>query len=245
MSVYAIIPARGGSKGVPGKNLRPLAGYPLIAYSVAAAKLALSIDRTVVSTDSEEIAAAAKRFGAEIPFLRPTSLAGDGSGDAGFMRHALDWFKSNESSVPEYLAHLRPTTPLRDPSVLQKAVDLILSRPEATSLRSAHAAPESPFKWFLRAGEGYFSGIIPQYSNDELNNPRQSFPEVYVPDGYIDIINASAFASSGLLHGPRMLAFVSPRCHEVDVPEDFDYLEFEIKKNGSPLLDWLKAEFPI
>lgn len=245
MSLYAIIPARGGSKGVPGKNLRLLAGYPLIAYSVAAAKLSRRFSRAVVSTDSEEIAAAARRFGGEVPFTRPAALAGDGSGDCGFMRHALDWFKANEPAAPDYLAHLRPTTPLRDPALLDKAAELILSRPEATSLRSAHAAPESPFKWFSRAGDGYFSGIVPQYSNDDLNKPRQSFPEVYIPDGYIDIINTSAFTSSGLLHGPRMLAFVSPRCQEVDAPEDFDFLEFEIKKSGSPLLDWLKAEFPL
>jgi N-acylneuraminate cytidylyltransferase len=177
--------------------------------------------------------------------MRPAALAGDSSGDADFMRHALDWFKANEPSAPEYLANLRPTTPLRDPRHLEEAVALLLSRPEATSLRSAHAAPESPFKWFLRADGGYFSGIDPKYSNEDINKPRQSFPEVYVPDGYIDLISSESFSASGLLHGPRMLAFVSPRCHEVDVPEDFDYLEFEIKKNGSPLLDWLKAEFPL
>lgn len=245
MSVYAIIPARGGSKGVPGKNLRPLAGYPLIAYSIAAARLARGISRAVVSTDSEEIAAVARSFGGETPFLRPAALAGDSSGDAEFMRHALDWFKANEAAVPGYLAHLRPTTPLRDPKLIDQAIELILSRPEATSLRSGHAAPESPFKWFLKKGDGYFSGIVPQYSNDDLNRPRQAFPEVYVPDGYVDIINSEAFLGSGLLHGPRLLAFVSPRCHEVDAPEDFDYLEFEIKKAGSPLLDWLRAEYPL
>ena len=245
MSIYAIIPARGGSKGIPGKNLRPLAGYPLIAYSIAAAKLSGRINRAIVSTDSEEIAETARRFGAETPFLRPAALAGDSSGDAEFMRHALDWFKEKEGAVPQYLAHLRPTTPLRDPKLMDDAIELICSRPEVTSLRSAHPAAESPFKWFLCGPEGFFSGIAPQYSNDELNKPRQSFPEVYIPDGYLDIIDTAAFLSTGLLHGPRMLAFVSPLCHEVDVPEDFDYLEFEIKRGGSVLLDYLKAKFPI
>ena len=229
MNIYAIIPARGGSKGVPGKNLRPLAGYPLIAYSIAAAKLSSRINRAIVSTDSEEIAQTARRFGAETPFLRPATMSGDHSGDAEFMRHALEWFKKNETSVPKYLAHLRPTTPLRDPRLID----------------SAHPAPESPFKWFLRGKEGFFTGIDPRYSNDDLNKPRQSFPEVYIPDGYIDIISAGAFLSTGLLHGQRMLAFASPRCHEVDVPEDFDYLEFEIKRGGSVLLDYLKAGFPL
>ncbi len=244
MSIYAIIPARGGSKGVPGKNLRALAGYPLLAYSIAAAKLSGRISRVVVSTDSAEIAETGRRFSAETPFLRPAALAGDNSGDAEFMSHALGWFKENEAAVPEYLVHLRPTTPLRDPKLIDAAIELIGSKPEATSLRSAHPAPESPFKWFLRSPDGFFSGIAPQYSNDELNKQRQSFPEVYVPDGYVDIIDAGAFLSSGLLHGPKMLAFVSPQCHEVDVPEDFDYLEFQIKQEGSVLLDYLKAGFP-
>lgn len=245
MNIYAIIPARGGSKGVPGKNLRPLAGYPLIAYSIAAAKLSERISRAIVSTDSAEISEAARRFGAEIPFLRPAALAGDLSGDSEFMRHALDWFKKNEAVVPQYLAHLRPTTPLRDPRLVDAAIDLIISRPEATSLRSAHPAPEAPFKWFIRSADGFFSGIAPQYSNDDLNKPRQSFPEVYIPDGYIDMINAETFLSTGLLHGSSMLAFVSPLCHEVDISKDFDYIEFEIKRHGSILLDYLKARFPL
>ena len=147
--------------------------------------------------------------------------------------------------MPQYLVHLRPTTPLRDPRLMDDAIELICSRPEATSLRSAHLAPESPFKWFLRAPEGLFSGIMPQYSNDDLNRPRQSFPDVYIPDGYIDIINTETFLATALLHGPRMLAFISPRCHEVDVQEDFDYLEFEIKRGGSVLLDYLKVKFPL
>jgi len=245
MNIYAIIPARGGSKGVPGKNLRLLAGYPLIAYSIAAAKLSDRISRAIVSTDSQEIAEVSRRFGAETPFLRPAAFAGDSSGDAEFMRHVLDWFKENEITVPQYLAHLRPTTPFRNPRLVDAAIELIISKPEATSMRSAHPAPESPFKWFLRGPEGFFSGIIPHYSNDDLNKPRQSFPEVYVPDGYIDIINSRSFLSTGLLHGSKMLAFVSPTCHEVDAPEDFDYLEFEIKRHGSVLLNYLKTGFPL
>lgn len=243
--IYAIIPARGGSKGIPGKNLRPLGGYPLIAYSIAAARLARGIDRVIVSTDSEEIAGVARRFGAEVPFMRPEALAGERSVDSEFMAHAIDWFGKNETAVPAYLVHLRPTTPLRSTELIEAAVKLILSQPAATSLRSAHEASESPFKWFLLGKDGFFNGIVPGYSNDDLNKARQTFPPVYVPDGYVDIINTAAFMASGLLHGPRMLGFVSPHCHEVDALQDLEYLEFEIKKTGSPLLEHLKAEFPL
>ena len=243
--VYAIIPARGGSKGVPRKNLLPLGGYPLIAYSIAAAKAARSIERVLVSTDSEEIAETARRFGAEVPFLRPAAISGDRSNDAEFMSHAIGWLRQNGPAVPEYLVHLRPTTPFRSPELIDEAAKLILSVPAATSLRSGHEASESPFKWFLKDENGFFTGLSPAYSNDELNKPRQAFPPVYIPDGYVDIISTAAFEKSGLLHGPKMVGFVSPVCREVDTQRDFEYLEFELKKTGSPLLDQLRAEFPI
>lgn len=243
--IYAIIPARGGSKGVPRKNLLPLGGYPLVAYSIAAARLAGRIDRVLVSTDSEEIAAVARQFGAEVPFLRPAELSGDTAGDAGVMSHALEWFRGNSVPLPEYLVHLRPTTPLRRPALLDEAVKLLMSHPEATSLRSAHEAPETPFKWFRLEETGFFTGIFPGYTNDELNKPRQAFPQAYIPDGYVDMIDTGSFEKTGLLHGPSLLAFVSPPCREIDTPEDFNYLEFELKRSGSELLDHLRKEFPL
>lgn len=243
--IYAIIPARGGSKGIPRKNLLPLGGYPLIAYSIAAAKAARSVDRVLVSTDSEEIADTARRFGAEAPFLRPAEISGDAAGDAEFMAHALGWLRQHEAAVPEYLVHLRPTTPLRDPALLDEATRRMLAVPDATSLRSGHEASESPFKWFLRGEGGCFTAISRDYSNDDLNKPRQAFPKVYIPDGYVDIVRTAAFEGSGLLHGPKMLGFVSPPCHEVDSARDFEYLEFELGRTGSPLLEKLKAEFPL
>src|SRR5229473_743527 len=101
--VYSIIPARGGSKGIPGKNVAPLAGFPLIAYSIKASLKARTIDRTIVSTDSPEIAEIAMSFGAEVPFLRPAAIAGDKSTDYEFFNHALEWFQVNESKMPEYI----------------------------------------------------------------------------------------------------------------------------------------------
>ena len=136
--VFAIIPARGGSKGVPKKNIRPLAGYPLIAYSIAAARLCSRIDRVIVSTDSEQIAELSRKYGAEVPFMRSPALAGNLSTDREFVIHALEWFGKNEAAVPDYLVHLRPTTPLRDPTLIDEAIAALMSDPEATSLRSGH-----------------------------------------------------------------------------------------------------------
>ncbi len=146
-NVIAIIPARSGSKGVPGKNIALLGGHPLIAFSIAAAKLA-GIERVLVSTDSEEYASVAMRYKAEIPFMRPAEISSDQSTDFEFMRHAMDWMVEKENSASEYWLHLRPTTPLRDPQILKDALELIQQHPEASSLRSGHEVPESPFKWF-------------------------------------------------------------------------------------------------
>lgn len=241
--IFAIIPARGGSKGVPRKNVKLLAGYPLIAYSIAAAKMCKSISRVIVSTDSAEIAEISQKFGAEVPFIRPAELSTDSSPDIEFVLHAAKWFEENEGGIPEYFVHLRPTTPLRDPGIMEEAIAMIIGQPQSTSLRSAHEASESPFKWFSMDKDGYFTSITPQYSNEDLNRPRQQFPKVYIPDGYVDIVKPSLVKKSGVLHGDRMAGFISPFCQEVDVPEDFDRLEYEIQKGKFMVHEYLKANY--
>jgi N-acylneuraminate cytidylyltransferase len=236
--IIAIIPARGGSKGVPGKNIRPLKGFPLIAYSIAAAQLSKKIKRIIVSTDSEEIAGICRNYGADIPFLRPAEIAQDISTDLEFMLHAIEWCKRNEHHIPEYWVHLRPTTPLRDPLKIDEAIDIIINNPDATSLRSGHLASESPFKWFKRDEFGYFRSII-DISNDTANNARQQFPDVYIPDGYVDVLKASFIKKAAMMHGDKMMGFISPFCTEVDAIEEFELLHNEIEKKGSPLYEYL------
>ena len=243
--ITAIIPARGGSKGVPGKNIKSLAGYPLISYSIVAGRLSSRTDRVVVSTDSAEIAAISSVFGAEVPFLRPAQFATDTSPDRDFVLHALEWFKNNEHGTPDYLVHLRPTTPLRDPQIIDEAIAATLANAEATSCRSGHEAPESPYKWFLRSESGYFSGFRPDNSTPGFSNlPRQLMPTVYIPDGYVDVLRTSFVLSADDIHGERMMGYVSPPCVEVDTDEDFEFLEFNLKRHGSPLLDFLKTHYP-
>ena len=148
MNTIAYIPVRGGSIGVPKKNIHLLGGYPLVAYTIVAAKLAKHIERIIVSTDSEEIAEIARRYGAEVPFIRPSEFAQDMSPDRGHTLHAMNWFKENEGSVPEYWVHLRATTPFRNPELMDNAIREIQNHSTATSLRSGHLVPESHCKWF-------------------------------------------------------------------------------------------------
>jgi len=243
-AVVAIIPARSGSKGIKNKNLSNLCGYPLIAYSIVAAKLAKQIDRLLISTDSKHYSEVGRRYGAEVPFLRPAELSGDTSTDTDFMLHAMQWVQENEGHLPEYWVHLRPTTPLRDPAHVDEAILTLINRPEATALRSAHVSPESPFKWFRFNESGFLTALTSEDTSlDKYNLPRQSYPKAYIPDGYVDIVKSTFVMNSGKFHGDRVLGYESPYCTEVDSRDELDLLEFQLRKYGSPLLDYLKTHF--
>lgn len=244
LPVVAIIPARSGSKGIKDKNLSSIGGYPLLAYSIIAAKLSKRIDRILLSTDSEQYAEIGKRFGAEVPFLRPAELSTDKSTDREFMVHAMEWVREYEEVLPEFWVHLRPTTPLRDPRHLDEAVANMESHPEATALRSAHPSPESPLKWFRRTEQGYLTALTSDDTNlDRFNLPRQAYPTVFIPDGYVDIVRSSFVLGTPFLHGDRVLGYESPQCTEVDSPEELERLEFQLSKYGSPLLNYLKLNW--
>lgn len=113
MEILAIIPARGGSKGIPGKNIKPFAGYPLIAWTIAASRTAAAVSRTIVSTDSMEIKHVAEQYGAEVPFLRPAELATDSSQTEPTLLHVLNTLKEQEGYEPDAVLLLQPTSPIR------------------------------------------------------------------------------------------------------------------------------------
>lgn len=244
MKIYAIIPARGGSKGVPKKNIALLGGHPLIAYSIIGAKLSSRIERVIVSTDSEEIAAIARKYGAEVPFLRPAELAQDKSTDADVFHHAVEWLKQNEGGVPDLMVQLRPTTPLREPVQIDCAIEELQKHPDATGLRSAHELAEPPHKMLQLNPEGFFEGFFPNDPRPEYYNlPRQMFPKAYHPNGYVDIIKADLFRKTHSLYGPKILGFITPFVIEVDTREDFERLEFQIQRTESVVGRYLNKNF--
>lgn len=241
--VIALIPARKGSKGIKEKNIKSLKGFPLITYSIAASILSKKIKRTIVTTDSETIAKMARYYGAEVPFLRPTEFAEDKSPDLDFVLHAIKWLQINEGILPEYFVHLRPTTPLRDVTIVDNAISAITNNQEATSLRSGHVASESPFKWFTKNEDGYFESIIKGLDNDKANGRRQDYPNVYIPNGYVDVIKTDFVLKNNILHGTNMLGFETPFCCEVDTLDDFSFLEYNMERISLPIYDYLKAQF--
>jgi CMP-N-acetylneuraminic acid synthetase len=233
--IIAIIPARSGSKSLIDKNIRHLSGHPLIAYSIAAAKLSKKIDRVIVSTNSQKYAEIAKQYGAEVPFIRPDEFSTDTAIDKDFLVHAMSWFEENEDSMPEYWVHLRPTTPLRSAGIIDNAVNEVMQNNNATSLRSGHKAPESPLKWFVKSN-CYFRGLV---DGEDYNLPKEAFEQVYIPDGFVDIVRSSFAMNNKEIHGNRMIGFESPVCTEVDSIEEFEYIQYQLDKNGSELLSYL------
>lgn len=224
-AVWALVTARSGSKGIEDKNLQLLEGHSLLAWSIAAGTAVPGISRVFVSTDSCQYANHARTYDAEIPFLRPAELATDDATDRDVFLNFLEWAVEVEGQLPEVIVHLRPTSPIRDPAVIEACVTLALGQVGyASAVRSVHEAPESPFKWFLMTCDGYLNTLDEGADVDEANSARQSFPKVYVPNGYVDCIYPQRVLDTGLLHGSRVLGFETPPVVEVDTRHDLEIL---------------------
>lgn len=233
--ILAIIPARGGSKSIPRKNIKLLCGKPLIVYTIEEAKKSRYIDRIVVSTDDPEIAHIAKEYGAEVPFLRPKELAGDDVTDLPVFQHCLIWLKKHKSFSPDIVVQLRPTAPLRKAKHIDHGIEILLNSPEADSVRSVCLAPKNPLKmWkieknrlipFIRES---FSGIKEAY-----NLPRQKLPTAYIQNGSVDVIRTKTILRKNSMTGDIIIPFVMEECESVNIDTEIDFLIAEqlIKKD--------------
>jgi CMP-N,N'-diacetyllegionaminic acid synthase len=229
-SIVALIPARSGSKGVPNKNIRLLGGHPLLEWSIAACLKTSLIDRVIISTDSEEYANLARNFGAEAPFLRPSEISGDHAIDYDFIMHALDWLAA-EQEEPDFIVHIRPTTPLRDPRLIDEAIRTFIVSSHATALRSVQEMSESAYKTFELAPGGQLKRLGSESTAlDVANNARQQFPTTYQANGYVDVLASKFIRKSGLIHGDHVMPFTTPAVTEVDTESDFAHLEFQLSQ---------------
>jgi YrbI family 3-deoxy-D-manno-octulosonate 8-phosphate phosphatase len=239
--ILAIVPARGGSKGIPRKNIRPFAGYPLIAYSIAAGLQAETVTRVIVTTDDEEIAETARRFGAGTPFLRPPELAGDRTLDLPVFQHALTWLAEHEGYRPDVVVHLRPTTPLRPPDLVDRAVRILLDHPEADSVRAITPAHQIPFKmWLIEDEDKPIRPLITVPGIDEpYNAPRQTLPSAYFHNGLIDIIRTPTILQMNSMSGKTILPVMFDPGYDIDLdtPNDWRRAEERIMRGG-PLMVW-------
>lgn len=237
-AVCALIPARGGSKGIPRKNLLVLRGKPLIAYSIQQAQASRRITRVIVSTDDEEIAAVARAWGAEVPFRRPAELAGDLSPDIDAFRHALTWLDEHERYRPEAVVHLRPPGPVRRVELIDQAVDLLLSRPDADAVRSVRRALQTPYKMWRILEDGTMAPALRLEGVADCQSlPRQSLPVVYWQSGYVDVLRPRAVLEFDSMWGRRVLPFVvEEQIFEIDYPEQVPAVEEALERleRGEP-----------
>jgi YrbI family 3-deoxy-D-manno-octulosonate 8-phosphate phosphatase len=227
--ILALIPARGGSKGIPRKNIRSFAGYPLIAWSIAAAKQSSLVTRVIVSTDDEEIAAVAREWGAETPFLRPAELAQDKTTDLPVFEHALKWLEDVEGYRPDVVLQLRPTSPVRPLTLLDDAIRILLKHEDADCVRGVVPAAQNPFKMWRFNGEGKplkplleVEGIAEPY-----NAPRQILPPVYWQTGHIDAIRVSTIANKKSLTGDVIYPLMIDSKYTVDIDNLVDWAKYE------------------
>jgi CMP-N-acetylneuraminic acid synthetase len=227
--ILALIPARGGSKGIPRKNIRNFGGFPLIAWSIAAGLQARSISRLIVSTDDEEIAEVAREYGAEVPFLRPRELAQDRTTDLPVFEHALKWLETIESYKPSIVVQLRPTSPIRPVDCVDGAVRILVEHGNADSVRGVVPAGQNPYKmWRFN---GYDSPMNPLLTVEGIaepyNAPRQILPPAYWQTGHIDAIRTSTIARKHSLTGNVVYPLVIDPRYMVDIDTLADWQKYE------------------
>lgn len=243
MKIIALIPARSGSKSVPDKNILPLGRYPLIAYSIAAAKMSKYIERVFVSTDSREYAEIAKQYGAEAPFLRPAEFSQDLSTDNETFAHFLTYLNDRGEPVPDLIVHFRPTTPLRDIKIVDQAIEYMQTHPEATSVRSMHKTHLTPYKMFRLDGE-FAKPFLSDSRSEFYNLPRQMFEDTFLPNGQVDVVRPNILLEHGSFHGDNIKLWITPKVADIDVREDYDFARQLLgRKDFQPLHDYLKEHY--
>lgn len=220
MKILAVIPARSGSKSVPHKNIRKIAGKPMLAYSIEHAKASKYINRVIVSTDSEEYAAIAREYGAETPFLRPEEYATDTALDYDVFCHALTFLKEKEGYEPKLVVQLRPTYPIRRIEDIDGMIEKLLANKEADSIRSIAPAKEIPYKMWVR-GEG--DRILPFHKDipECYNMPRQQLPKVYYQNACIDIFRPRCIYEYQSMTGRHILGYEMDKNYDIDTEEEF------------------------
>ena len=223
----AVIPARGGSKQVPRKNLRLLGGKPLIQWSIEAARASTELDRCIVSTDDDEIAEVARALGAEVPFLRPAEYAQDNTPDLPVFQHALRWLAEHEGYRPSMIVHLRPTLPFRESRQIDDVIRL-LRETGADCVKSVYREQHHPHKMWKMHTNQDGSGRLGPYEDTPLwrklgpDCPRQILEPAYWSAGLVDCIRADV-AAGGSTIGETVVPYLvnADLCVDLDTDHDF------------------------
>jgi len=218
MKILAIIPARSGSKGIPNKNIVDLGGKPLIAWTIQAARACKMVDKVVVSTDDPKIAEISNKYGAEVPFIRPSHLAGDRAASIDVDLHAIDWLEKNEGYFSDFLVHLQPTSPFRTAKDISNAI-LLLKKKKADSIISLCAVSEHP-NWMKCVNkEGKITDFL---KNGIKYENRQELPNLYRLNGAIYLVKTDLFKEKRDWYFEKTYAYIMSQESSVDIDEPFD-----------------------
>jgi N-acylneuraminate cytidylyltransferase/CMP-N,N'-diacetyllegionaminic acid synthase len=223
--ILALIPARGGSKGIKIKNIKKLLGKPLITYTIESAIESKYIDRVVVTTDDKTIAEVSKKCGAEVPFIRPKELAQDDTPGIEPIIHGIKWLKENENYDPNYVLCLQPTSPLRDSEDIDKAIEHLIDG-QAASLVSVCEVDQHPY-WMKKIEDG----ILKPFLDINLNKKyfrRQELPEIYILNGAIYMSKTNSLLQNKSFYGENTLAYVMSKEKSIDIDDIFDFKLVEI-----------------
>lgn len=238
MKIIAIIPARGGSKGIPRKNIKLLNGKPLIAYSIEQAQNSKYINDIILSTDDEEIANVGKEHGAYVPYLRPKEISQDLSTDYEFIKYHLEWCRNNNKEIPDYIVQLRPTYPLRKVEILDECIEILLGTEDTIkydSLRTVIPNDKTPYKMYtITDGNIFLSPLFNEVNGikEPYNQPRQILPQTYLHNGYIDIINIKSFLKLDSITGHKIYPYILPKEEIFDIDTMDDWRKVEDKLNS-------------
>ena len=224
-AIVALVPARSGSKGIKDKNIKKLAGIPLIGWAIKSCKKSKLISKIIVSTDSIKYSKIAYKFGADQVIIRPKNISGDNSSDYQFITHAINRIKFNF----DLIAHIRPTTPLREKGLIDRAIK-IFNNEKSDALRSVHEMSETAYKSFEIVGKNIKPLKFINFTLEKLNNPRQKFPNTYVGNGSIDIYKKKFILKNKKLYGKKVRAFITPYAFEIDNLNDFKIIKKIISK---------------
>ena len=232
MDVLAIIPARGGSKSIPLKNLVEVGGKPLIAHSIEHALASKLITRVIVSTDHEQITQTALAVGAEVPFLRPAEISQDTSVDLELFQHALRWLKKEENYEPEVIVHLRPTAPYRQPAWIEEAVTLLVNNREADSVRSVSPPRAHPYRIFRISPEGWLDPIMKHEHPAPHDLLRQDHPPMYHYNCVIDVTRPATIFDQQSMTGTKIAPYIMAEddVFDIDTPRDLELVRFFMER---------------
>ena len=227
MQVLCLIIARGGSQRVPNKNIRPLAGRPLLAYSIEAARRSHYVNRIVVSTDSDAIAEVAQKEGAEIPFRRPAEISQSHSTELQAMEHGLSWFKDHESYEPDFVVLLRPTSPFRTTATIDRAIELLMNDSGAHCVRTVRLCSEHPHKmWVIDPSGRRIRSLIPveQKLPEAHTLSYHLLPTVYVQNASMDVFRATNVWQLRSTTGTEIIPLIQDEFESVDINTEIDFV---------------------